>query len=46
MKVQFVYGNGPGVYNEGDTIPGRLAESLVDKLETELIPVKDKITNL
>ena len=46
MKVQFVYGNGPGIYKEGDTIPGRLAESLVDKVETELLPVKDKISNL
>lgn len=46
MKVQFVYGNGPGTYAEGDTIPGRLAESLVDKMETELIPVKDKIAKL
>lgn len=46
MKVQFVYGNGPGFYDEGDTIPGRLAESLVDKVETELLPVKDKISNL
>jgi phospholipid/cholesterol/gamma-HCH transport system substrate-binding protein len=46
MKVQFVYGNGPGVYNEGDTIPGHLATSLVDKVETELLPVKDKISNL
>jgi phospholipid/cholesterol/gamma-HCH transport system substrate-binding protein len=46
MKVQFVYGNGPGFYNEGDTIPGRLAVSIVDKVETELLPVKDKITNL
>lgn len=46
MKVQFVYGNGPGSYVEYDTIPGRLAESLIDKMETELIPVKDKITNL
>ena len=46
MKVQFVYGNGPGTYVEGDTIPGRLAESLVDKMETELIPVKDKIAKL
>jgi len=46
MKVQFVYGNGPGTYAEGDTIPGRLAESLMDKMETELIPVKDKIANL
>ena len=46
MKVQFVYGDGPGTYSEGDTIPGRLAESLMDKVETELLPVKDKITNL
>src|SRR5664280_171683 len=46
MKVQFVYGKGPGTYSEGDTIPGRLAESLVDKVESDLIPVKDKITNL
>jgi len=46
MKVQFVYGNGPGTYSEGDTIPGRVAESLIDKMETELLPVKDKITNL
>jgi phospholipid/cholesterol/gamma-HCH transport system substrate-binding protein len=46
MKVQFVYGNGPGVYKEGDTIPGRLAESLVDKVETEFLPVKDKIASL
>jgi phospholipid/cholesterol/gamma-HCH transport system substrate-binding protein len=46
MKVQFVYGNGPGIYAEGDTIPGRLAESLMDKMETEFIPVKDKIAKL
>ncbi len=46
MKVQFVYGNGPGTYAEGDTIPGRLSESLTDKVESELIPVKDKLTNL
>jgi phospholipid/cholesterol/gamma-HCH transport system substrate-binding protein len=46
MKVQFVYGNGPGFYNEDDTIPGSLAESIVDKVETELLPVKDKISNL
>ena len=24
MKVQFVYGNGPGFYEEGDTLPGRV----------------------
>ncbi len=46
MKVQFVFGNDPGFYSEGDTIPGRLAVSIIDKVETELIPIKDKITNL
>ncbi len=46
MKVQFVYGNGPGTYSEGDTIPGRLAESLTDKINTEIIPVKEKLSNL
>jgi phospholipid/cholesterol/gamma-HCH transport system substrate-binding protein len=46
MKVQFVYGKGPGTYSEGDTIPGRLAESLMDKIDTEIIPVKDKLSNL
>jgi len=46
MKVQFVYGNGPGTYSERDTIPGRLAESLMDKIDTEILPVKEKISNL
>lgn len=46
MKVQFVYGKGPGTYTEGDTIPGKLAESLIDKIDTEILPVKDKLANL
>jgi phospholipid/cholesterol/gamma-HCH transport system substrate-binding protein len=46
MKLQFVYGKGPGTYSEGDTIPGRLAESLMDKIDTEILPVKDKLSNL
>jgi len=46
MKVQFVYGNGPGTYEDGDTIPGRLAASIMDKIETEFLPLKDKISNL
>ncbi len=46
MKVQFVYGKGPGTYSEGDTIPGRLAESLNDKIDTEILPVKEKLSNL
>ena len=46
MKVQFVYGNGPGIYSENDTIPGRLAVSIIDKMETEILPIKNKITDL
>ena len=46
MKIQFVYGNGPGTYSNGDTIPGRLAVSVLSKVETELLPLKDKISDL
>jgi phospholipid/cholesterol/gamma-HCH transport system substrate-binding protein len=46
MKIQFVYGEGPGFYSSGDTIPGRLAVSLIAKVENELIPLRDKLTNL
>jgi phospholipid/cholesterol/gamma-HCH transport system substrate-binding protein len=46
MKVQFVYGKGPGIYSVGDTIQGRLAESLTEKIDTEILPVKEKMANL
>ncbi len=46
MKIQLVYGNGPGTYSNGDTIPGRLAESLITKVESELVPLKEKISDL
>ena len=46
MKVQFVYGAGPGFYSQGDTIPGKLAESLMDRIDTEILPVKEKVTKL
>jgi phospholipid/cholesterol/gamma-HCH transport system substrate-binding protein len=46
MKIQFIYGNGPGTYSSGDTIPGRMAVSVLSKLENELLPLKDKITDL
>jgi len=46
MKIQFVYGDGPGYYSNGDTIPGRLAASLISKLENELLPLKDKVSEL
>jgi phospholipid/cholesterol/gamma-HCH transport system substrate-binding protein len=46
MKVQFLFGNGPGTYSYGDTIPGRLTESLLTTIETEFDPVKQKIMDL
>lgn len=46
MKINLIFGDGPGVYSNGDTIPGRLAESIITKLETELVPIKDKVTGM
>ena len=46
MKVQFIYGNGPGFYKDGDTIPGRLASSLFELIDKEILPLKDKISGL
>jgi phospholipid/cholesterol/gamma-HCH transport system substrate-binding protein len=46
MKIRMIYGAGPGIYSNGDTIPGRLAESIISKVENELGPVKDKIINV
>jgi phospholipid/cholesterol/gamma-HCH transport system substrate-binding protein len=46
MKIQFVYGEGPGTYSNGDTIPGRLAESIIAKVENELGPLKDRLSGL
>ncbi len=46
MKIQFVYGAGPGSYQNGDTIPGRLAKSLLIQLEEELVPLKTRISGL
>jgi phospholipid/cholesterol/gamma-HCH transport system substrate-binding protein len=43
MKVQFIYGDGPGFYVEGDTLPGRLAPSIFDMIDKEILPLKDKI---
>lgn len=46
MKVQFLIGNGPGFYNEGDTIPGRLSESIIVSIEEQFGPIKDKLLSL
>lgn len=46
MKIQFIYGDGPGTYSSGDTLPGRLAESLIARVEKEILPLKDKLSDL
>jgi phospholipid/cholesterol/gamma-HCH transport system substrate-binding protein len=46
MKVQFIYGNGPGFYEEGDTLAGKVASSLTEMIDKQLIPLKDKISGL
>jgi len=46
MKIQFIYGTGPGTYSSGDTIPGHLAESIFTRIEDELIPLKNKASDL
>jgi phospholipid/cholesterol/gamma-HCH transport system substrate-binding protein len=42
MKIQLILGNGPGSYSSGDTMPGRLAVSILDKFENDFDPLKAK----
>jgi len=46
MKIRLVFGDGPGVYSSGDTIPGRMAESILTKAQNELGPLSEKATDL
>jgi len=46
MKIRLLFGEGPGIYKNGDTIPGRLAESIITKFEAELIPLREKVTTM
>ncbi|MBA4321779.1 MAG: hypothetical protein C0408_03070 [Odoribacter sp.] len=46
MKIRLVFGSGPGIYNDNDTIPGNLAESIITKFEAELVPVKEKVSGM
>jgi len=46
MKVQFVYGEGPGYYSDGDTIPGILSASVLSTLGEVIDPVKEKVMDL
>jgi phospholipid/cholesterol/gamma-HCH transport system substrate-binding protein len=46
MKIRLVFGDGQGVYKNGDTIPGILSESILTKMENELAPIRDKVSDL
>lgn len=46
MKVQFVYGKGPGYYSDGDTIPGKLSASVLSTLGEVIDPIKVKVMDL
>lgn len=46
MKIVLSFGEGPGIYNNGDTIPGIIATSIIDKLSDEIEPIKGNITEM
>jgi phospholipid/cholesterol/gamma-HCH transport system substrate-binding protein len=46
MKIKLIYGEGPGSFKNGDTIPGILEEGIISKLGSEIGPIKDKVTNM
>jgi phospholipid/cholesterol/gamma-HCH transport system substrate-binding protein len=46
MKIRLVFGDGPGIYKNGDTISGILEEGILTRLGSELGPVKEKIINM
>jgi phospholipid/cholesterol/gamma-HCH transport system substrate-binding protein len=46
MKAQFIYGKGTGFYNAGDTIAGKVAPTIFDIISEDILPLKDKISNL
>lgn len=46
MKVQFLYGEGPGYYSDEDTIQGRLSASLLSTIGDVIDPIKEKVMSL
>lgn len=46
MKIQMLMAESPTFYSSGDTIPGQVAVSIFDKVETSLDPVMVKIDSL
>ena len=46
MKIKLVFGNGQGIYKNGDTIPGILEEGIIMKFGGELVPIKEKVISM
>lgn len=46
MKIVLNFGDGPGFYQNGDTIPGVIAVSIIDKVGNELMPLKGNVTEM
>ncbi len=46
MKIVLLFGDGLGIYHSGDTIPGVVATSIIDKVGNELVPLKGNITEM
>ncbi len=46
MKIQFKFSESNEVYKNGDTIPGMLAESILTRLEVEILPLKNSVTDM
>jgi phospholipid/cholesterol/gamma-HCH transport system substrate-binding protein len=46
MKIRLLFGEGEGAYKSGDTIPGRLATSVLAQFQDELVPLKNKMETM
>jgi phospholipid/cholesterol/gamma-HCH transport system substrate-binding protein len=46
MKIVFAFSDSDQIYESGDTIPGKLDVGLLARVEDELLPLKDKISDL
>jgi phospholipid/cholesterol/gamma-HCH transport system substrate-binding protein len=46
MKIQIIMAGNDTWYNSGDTIPGRVAVSIIDRVESKFDPVMGKIDSL
>lgn len=46
MKIKLVFGDGTGIYKNGDTIPGILEEGIITKFGGELVPIKEKVISM